>query len=176
MDNTFFNLLQSHQTIVTHLHERITDQLKNEYEELNNKADKKYPNRNDKDFFELLFRVLNLRYVDSNDKTTIASFYRDQEWVMGHYFRSLLYFITWVHQHNELTIDRKRFYIGFIQAQLTTDEMKLTFYYAISRTPDEQRNDICKMLNEYNFFLPIRHTLIFPNNGVDWNYYLTTLN
>jgi hypothetical protein len=157
------------------LHGRITDQLIKEYEELNNAAGKKYSNRNDKDFFELLFRVLSLRYKDSTDKTSITSFYKDQDWVMGHYFRNLLYFLDWVHQHNELTPDRKSFYIGFVQAQLTIDEMKLVFYYTISR-PDSLKKSICRTLNGYNFFNTVMDVLIFPDNKVDWNYYLSIVN
>lgn len=175
IDNTFFNLLQSHQAIVNPLHERITDKLKEEYEELNTAANNKYSNRNDKDFFELLFRVLNLRYADSTKKQTIDSFFKNQDWVMGHYFRSLLYFINWIDQHGELTPETKRFYVGFIQAQLTMDEMKLVFYYAISRQ-DNLRESICKTLNEYDFFNTVKGVLIFPDKETDWNYYLGIVN
>ncbi|MEO5603313.1 MAG: putative phage abortive infection protein [Cyclobacteriaceae bacterium] len=175
VDNTFFNLLKAHQTIVSHLHERITDQLIKEYEELNSAAANKYPDRNDKDFLELLYRILNLEYQNENDKTTILSFYTKQEWVMGHYFRSLLYFINWVHQNNELTVDRKKFYVGFIQAQLTSDEMRLVFYYVISRPDESQKKAISTFLNDYAFFSTVKGSLIFQTNEADWKYYLSII-
>ncbi len=177
LDNTFFNLIQAQQNIVSHLHQRITLQLKLQYVNLSEQNGNSNPNQDHKDFFELMYGMLDLIYKGRNgnsDKNKISEYFKNQEWVMGHYFRSLQYFINWVEDNSELTNDpeRRTFYIGFIQSQLTSDEIRLFFYYVVSRE-EPQRKMICKTLNKYSFFSSVKDTLIYQGQQGDWDYFLS---
>lgn len=179
LDSTFFSLIQSHQSLVNHLHQRISLPLKLEYVKLSEDAGNHNPNNDHKDFFELMYVILDLFYKKENpnkDKEKIVQYFKNQEWAMGHYFKSLTYFINWVESSSELGSDVKQreFYIGFIQSQLTIDELRLFFYYALSRQ-DSERQKLCKTLNRYSFFNSVKDTLIFQGQSGDWEYFTSTV-
>jgi hypothetical protein len=175
VDNTFFNLIQNHRSIVEHLHSRITLDLQVQFEELNEKCGRKYGEKRDKDFFELMYRMLDLEYKCNDirrDISKVTSFFKKHNWLMGHYLRSVLYFIKWVEGNNEINLEQKRFYIGFIQAQLTSDETRLLFYYVISTEDQNEKKFLKRFLSKYNFFETIKNELIYQENNQDWNEFL----
>jgi hypothetical protein len=67
----------------------------------------------------------------------------------------------------ELTSDEKKFYIEFIQTQLTSDEMRLLFYYVISRD-DSEKKELSVTLGKYAFFNLVKPELLWVENNVDW--------
>lgn len=177
IENTFFGLFQAHQNIVSHLHQRITRDLKIDYSNLDAQHGEIFGIKDDKDFFELMYRILHLRYHGRSneiDRSRIGAFFTDYDWIMGHYFRSIIYFINWVDKQNQLNNDDKLFYIDFLKSNLTNDELRLVFYYSISRDLILQRG-ISAQLNKYSFFDSVKDALIYQKSEGDWSYFLTIL-
>jgi hypothetical protein len=103
IDATFFNLIQNYRTIVERLHNRITTSLVSEFVRLNEQKGNYFDVTitHDKDFFELIYRILHFEYKEketSRDITKVTGFFKNYNWIMGHYIRSVLYFIKWVDQ------------------------------------------------------------------------------
>lgn len=172
VETTFFNLIQNYRIIVERLHNRITVSLSSEFLAINARRENFFDvsKTYDKDFFELMYRILHLEYKQGEpfrDPPKIANFFKNYNWVMGHYFRSVLYFVKWVYQNGELSLDQKRFYIEFIQMQLTSDEMRLLFYFVISRESAE-RKELSAILKEHNFFNIVKPELLWYEDDADW--------
>lgn len=177
LDNTFFNLVKSHQNIVSHLHNRITLSLKMQYIDYCAKVDNHNPSHDHKDFFELMYGILDAFYkgnhITDEKHSKIKEYFKNQDWVMGHSFRSLEYSIDWVENNCKIdVINTKEFYIGFLQSQLSSDELRLFFYYILSKE-DPQRKRISQILNRYKFFDSIKDQLIFPSPDGDWDFFKT---
>jgi hypothetical protein len=178
VENAFLGLFQAHQNIVAHLHQRITRELKVDCSNLDAQNGEISGARDDKDFFELMYRILHLRYHGRNneiDHSRIGAFFTDYDWVMGHYFRSIVYFIDWIDKQKQLDQDDKVFYIGFLKANLTNDELRLIFYYVISRDHILQRK-LSSQFNKYFFFESVKDSLIYSSSDGDWSHYLTLVN
>jgi hypothetical protein len=178
VDATFFNLLNTHQEIVRHLHERISSEFTNDYNNLFERYRDGSGGKQYKDFFELMYAILDLEYKQKDkvqDIERVKGFFARQDWVMGHYFRSIIYFISWIDNNNILNTEDKEFYIGFIKAQLTNDELRLILYYSMFR--DEKiTKQVCKLFYKYSFFDSVKTTLIYDENYADWNRFLRLVN
>jgi hypothetical protein len=173
IDSTFFNLLRSHQSIVEHLHQRITTELRMNYSHLDNELGGIFGARDDKDFFELLYRTLHLKYrrnSDEIDRGRIGAFFNENDWVMGHYFRSLIHSVLWIDSNKLLSLPEKAQYIVFLRSNLSLDELRLTFYYVISRDNVLQRQ-FSKLFNKYAIFDPVQNQLIQQKDKTDWLYF-----
>lgn len=72
--------------------------------------------------------------------------HKGKEAELGHYFRHLYHLVKFVHESN---IKEKKKYMDFIQAQMSDDELYVTFYNSISRFGVQK---FSPLLNEYGFF------------------------
>lgn len=93
--------------------------------------------------------ILNTK--EENEKIineVYSSIYKGKESELGHYFRHLYHIIKYVHESN---IRNNKKYVDIIQAQMSDDELYVTFYNCISKYGKEK-------------FLPIIETYSFLEN------------
>ena len=169
IDTNFFNLLQSYRSITSHLHERaMTTGFVAQLREAMTAASDESRIGVEKDFFELFYRMLHLKYKGKDslrDKSKILDFFKSYDWMVGHYFKSIVYFLKWVNENHEIDTERKRFYMGFIQAQLTQDELRLLFYYLVIK-----EGQAYESLDKYDLFGNVKDVLIYdPEDWIEFN-------
>ncbi|MBU8720514.1 putative phage abortive infection protein [Bacillus subtilis] len=134
-DNTFFNMINLHNEIVKGL------KIKDYYG--------KYA-------LSFLNSSIKLQYQDSEMKkiekrTRLEIIYNDfyKEYYFGHYFRNMYRIMKFIDlEDNELTINEKKNYIGILRAQLSTGELLLILYNALSDRGAKFR----KLILKYDFF------------------------
>jgi hypothetical protein len=168
-DSTFFNYLQSHREIVGRLQAGRLEYVKAEYDairfqigdtfrslrnstikhvfnELLNDANDYSKSMAGRDFFDVLYNVLDLEYkknfhtwnITPNDEdmsviSRIDSFFNKRLFFFGHYIRNFYSIIRFIHNHPILEGDdeAKRFYVSTLRDSSTIDELRLIFYYII---------------------------------------------
>jgi uncharacterized membrane protein len=59
------------------------------------------------------------------------AFYKQHENELGHYYRLLYHIIKFVHSGD---VENKKFYSDFVRAQMSSDELRLVFFYGLSRS------------------------------------------
>ncbi len=55
-------------------------------------------------------RMLDLEYTckdNIRNLSKVTAFFKKHNWLMGHYFRSLIHFAKWVEENHELTSNQK---------------------------------------------------------------------
>ncbi|MGQ8967936.1 putative phage abortive infection protein [Bacillus subtilis] len=131
-DNTFFNMINLHNEIVSSLH--ISDHQ--------GKYALSYLNSQIKSYY---------RSVQLDDKRarivrSYESFYA--KYYFGHYFRNMYRILKFIDETEELSVSEKKNYIGILRAQLSTGELLLIFYNALSVRGIKFK----KLILKYNFF------------------------
>lgn len=165
IDSTFFNLISTYRSIVTQLHTRAeTTELRANYSQYRREVGKNSTDKVVKDFFELLYDMLDMKYKlrdNQREMSRLDQFFKDHDWMVGHYFRTLIHLIKWVNDNPDINLVKRVFYIDFIKSQLTLDELRFLYYYSA-------RIDIStfKTLMTYNFFNAAKDQLIYPE---DWD-------
>ncbi|MED4649915.1 putative phage abortive infection protein [Bacillus subtilis] len=135
-DNTFFNMINLHNEIVKGL--KIAD-----YE---GKYALSYLNLRIKHQYSTP-EMMNIE----SEKTRLLLIYEDfyEQYYFGHYFRNMYRIMKFIDQQDkELTTHEKKNYIGILRAQLSTGELLLIFYNALSDRGEKFR----KLILKYNFF------------------------
>ncbi|MBU2554942.1 MAG: putative phage abortive infection protein [Bacteroidetes bacterium] len=97
-----------------------------------------------KDYWEQVHETKTVNKLEAS----YGLFFQRYHYVIGHYFRHLYHLINFVHQFENSKSDFKgisKKYIDFIQAQMSSYEMMLLFYNAISFPK------LLKLLITYNF-------------------------
>lgn len=131
-ENTFFQLLRLHNDIVS----AIDLQRSNSGEVI----------AKGRDCFEKFYRYFKERWEAENPKDmsavelerigkTYVAFYSKAESDVGHYFRSLYNIVKFV---DTASVENKRLYTNLIRAQLSSFEVALLFYNALSPLGSEK--------------------------------------
>ncbi|HET6225267.1 MAG TPA: putative phage abortive infection protein [Bacteroidia bacterium] len=166
-ETTFFNLLQNQREILKSLGGHVyTNDIERYSMELVSKTTAD-------DYISAVSAELNNRF-DNNKSTYIANrkevknisddknenqsiidnlygqVYKGKEGDLGHYFRHLYHIVKYTHESEN--IDKKK-YIDIIQAQMSDDELYLTFYNGISKYG---KTKFLPLLEEYQFLENVR--------------------
>lgn len=135
-DNTFFNMINLHNEIVKGL--KIADyEGKYALSYLNLRMKQQYSTH----------EMMNIK----SEKKRLLLIYKDfyEQYYFGHYFRNMYRIMKFIDQQDkELTTDERKNYIGILRAQLSTGELLLIFYNALSDRGEKFR----KLILKYDFF------------------------
>lgn len=171
LDNTFFNYLKLYISIVNVLKSK-EDEIKKIniegvgfYKKINNpeKGEWTYAN----DYFEILYRILNIRYKHLGEKP--ENFFNDNNWRIGHFLQSFISIVELVDESN-IDESKKEFYCRVIKSTATSDELRLIFYFVIFNKVEKEKIRLKTMFKKLYFFddLRDRDPLI---KDEDWNIY-----
>lgn len=208
-DSIFFNLIQSHRTIIERLQsgkqsvleEDCKEQLR-VIENFRNDANIKYSDFLDdltldirlhlktidkKDFFDSYYFLLDKNYKINRERNTLAfkevsvpkmisPFFKNTIYVVRHYFQSFFWIMNYVHDKKELTTSERHEYIAFFTNNLTSDELRIIFYYIIWLSVEDYHaavfhKDTLEFYNVFDFKEDdvANFNLIFPED--DWKSY-----
>ncbi|MDG0768210.1 putative phage abortive infection protein [Bacillus halotolerans] len=132
IDNTFFNMINLHNQIVSEL-------------EISGNKGKYALNHLNK---EVKSRYKTVLSEDKKEKILQSYEYLYKNYYFGHYFRNMYRIMKFIDRTKELSEDEKRNYIGILRAQLSTGELLLIFYNALS----ERGEKFKKLILDYDFF------------------------
>lgn len=102
---------------------------------------------------EELDKKLTIFNSDDLQKTIDSAYgqeYKDKAGELGHYFRHLYHIVKYTHESD---VANKKKYVDILQAQMSDDELFLTFYNAIYK---HGKDEFLPLLDEYGFFENIR--------------------
>ncbi|WP_343311245.1 putative phage abortive infection protein [Bacillus atrophaeus] len=148
-DNTFFNMINLHNQIVSELN-IFGYQGKYALNKLNKEIKSRYKT-----------------VLLEDKKERILKPYEDlyNEYYFGHYFRNMYRIMKFIDQAKELSEDEKKNYIGILRAQLSTGELLLIFYNALSKRGEKFKELILKydffddLLDDDVFYKQLKHYL-----------------
>ena len=117
---------------------------------------------------------------EENIKKEYENFFHRVQYNLGHYFRNLYHIYKYVHISQLIEPDEKQFYCNIVRAQLSTDELVLIFYNAItpinyfSDKPNLGYPNFKYLIDKYDvlqnmnnrLLLDKAHMTIFNNNKV----------
>jgi hypothetical protein len=172
VDNSFFNLLQVHDSVVRELRsnkneiDRLNKESKNLFEsnlceslqsDLRDEclSYRSMPDAND--YFEILYRILHIRYKYKNEDPW--KFFIDYNWRIGHYLKSFISIIEFI-EKSKADNDKKLFYSRILKSRLTSDELRLIFYFIIYNKDENDKYRIAKMFKSFRLFKDFSDTLI----------------
>lgn len=176
-ESTFFNMLSIQREIVKNLYGYIYDHWGD------NHGKNVYPDGNE--YINIVSKQLEREINDKNEKVqgehdygdeiqkAFGYLYKGKEAVLGHYFRHLYHIFKFTH---ESRIKDKRKYIDIIQAQMSDNELYITFYNGICK---DGRNKFKPLLDHYQFFeniksrnklFDIHKKLFYPNTDFKYDY------
>jgi Putative phage abortive infection protein len=156
-ETTFFNLLSTQRNILSSLSGFLNKELNSEnpFNDLINKIGGEYISsiaekiNYDINSFPAKINEANTNiFVEINQ--IYINIYRGKEPQLGHYFRHLYHLIKFV---NESNIESKKKYTDIIQAQMSDDELYVTFYNGISEFGSLKFKPL---LDDYSFLENIR--------------------
>ncbi|CAI6221437.1 putative phage abortive infection protein [Bacillus subtilis] len=148
-DNTFFNMINLHNEIVSSLH--ISDHQ--------GKYALSYLNSQIKSYYG----TVQLDDKRARIVRSYESFYA--KYYFGHYFRNMYRILKFIDETEELSVSEKKNYIGILRAQLSTGELLLIFYNALSVRGKKFKALILKynffddLLDDDDFYKVLRHYL-----------------
>lgn len=131
-DNTFFNMINLHNEIVSGLH--ISDHQ--------GKYALSFLDTQIKSYYK------TVQLADKGARISKSYEYYYGRYHVGHYFRNMYRILKFIDQTEELSKDEKKNYIGILRAQLSTGELLLIFYNALSDRGEKFK----KLILEYDFF------------------------
>ena len=141
-----------------------------------------YNNIQYKTYFEKIYAELHNAYFSEAEKPNLAklrSFYYDNEWQFGHYFRFIKILLKLIND-SEASKERKNLYIGILQSRMSNDELRTFLYYVISELSDhddqpgtityKERIELQFLMKSYDFFAVVRTRLAINliNPQYDW--------
>jgi hypothetical protein len=124
-------------------------------------AYKRMPDANG--YFEVLYKILHLRYRYKKEKP--GSFIKDEYWRIGHFFRSFVSIVEFVKENKALDENKRKFFTGILKARSTSDEIRLVFYYVISR---DIKKNIANLFHfeTFDFFDDLEDPVIYPTEDM----------
>ena len=137
IENTFFQLLKLHNDIIS----SFQFQLGREKEHFGRECFKYYYNqiRQNTQMPEyLLDEEKSLLYLDN--------FFKERLHIYGHYFNGFNEMLKFV---DNMDLSENSTYISIIKAQLSQDELRLMFYYALCNAAD---NSLKTLIEKYSMF------------------------
>lgn len=161
-ESTFFSLLLNQREIlkslkgnfgnITHPDKKVADEY---ISEVAYQIYKEFDGRGNR-YFEKNRNKISPNFSEQKDENMIIindiykRVYRGKESELGHHFRHLYHIIKYVH---ESKINNKKKYVDIIQAQMSDDELYVTFYNGIS---EYGREKFLPLLETYSFFENVR--------------------
>lgn len=137
IENTFFQLLKLHNDIISSFHYQIGHGK----EYFGRECFKYYYNnirQNSKIPVNLPIKVESFLYLDG--------FFKQRLNIYGHYFNGFNEMLKFV---DNMDLSDNSTYISIIKAQLSQDELRLMFYYALSNAAD---NSLKTLIEKYSMF------------------------
>ena len=163
-ETTFFNLLQNQREILKSIKGYI------ETSSIVSRGEKASGYKEASEYIKTISYLINKcfdgatgRFVDDEHRTdttvlenkehfyervnrSYKKIYKDKEAELGHYFRHLYHIFKYV---DESKIENRKKYIDIIQAQMSDNELHVTFYNGISEYGNKR---FLPILNKYHFF------------------------
>ncbi len=116
-------------------------------------AKKKLDNLTEKDFFDVLYFILDGYYKQEIGKEKchdrVESFFINQYWRIGHCIRNFISIIKFVHDKKDVA--QKEFYIAILRDMATIDELRLLFYATIWKGNNEGKG-WKRIFDQYQIF------------------------
>ena len=149
-ENTFFQLLANHNSIVNSLDlwrnrttgREVLAQGRDCFVIFHDRLKRKIPEPRDKHSIDIILEG----YMD---------FFQDNVGDLGHYFRNLYHMIKFV---EESKIEDKKRYTNFVRAQLSSGELALLFYNCLSELGNEKFKPL---IERYSLLKNMDYSLIF---------------
>ncbi|KKI90690.1 hypothetical protein WQ54_19415 [Bacillus sp. SA1-12] len=165
-ENTFFNMITLNNDIITN--------IKIDIGKISNKSSHS-PSSGRDSFSDLYTELLSTFSGKGKDRKEVLEeiinsyelFFSAYQDSIGHYFRNLYRITKFIHENEALSMDQKQNYIGILRAQLSTYELLLIFYNALSDYGSEK---FLPLIKKYNLFDNINNTLLI-NQKLDWELY-----
>lgn len=155
-DNTFFNFLENHNNIVTGL-------------ELYTSGSTRVLLTQGKDSFPFLHKKLGKKVAESSEYTienvlgSYSLFFKTYQKELERYFTNIYEAVKFVDE-SQIKENNKQRYANFVRAQLSTHELALIFYHALSvKAP----KDFKKLINKYELFKNIDNKLLFGKTHLE---------
>lgn len=152
-ENTFFQLLANHNSIVNSLD--IRKEHSGTIVATGRDCFRTYYN----DFKAQLNRVQDISTMDYILNTYTDLTFKRFEADLGHYFRNLYHIIKFVDGSDD--IDDKKKYVTLIRAQLSSYELVLLFYNCLTFLGEDKFKPL---VERYSFLKNLNHSLIFFND------------
>jgi hypothetical protein len=169
-DSFFRYQYEAHRKNVIELNAGISEAMKNEADSLAEECGERYSEA--KGFFELLYRILHLRHRGKygiRDFKNVRQFFYDNDWKIGHYLNSFISIVRLVDDELAQTEIGKK-YVAILQNSTNNDELRLLYYYVISREKPEKR-ELILLFSNYGFFKPLERSslpLIYPEDLAEY--------
>jgi hypothetical protein len=161
---------EAHKKNVIELNAGISEAMKNEADNLAKECGERYSEA--KGFFELLYRILHLRHKGKygiRDFKNVRHFFYDYDWKIGHYLNSFISIVKLVDDNLAQTENGKN-YVGILQNSTNNDELRLVYYYLISREKPE-KGELISLFSKYSFFKNLERSslpLIYPEDLAEY--------
>ena len=155
-DNTFFNFLENHNNIVTGL-------------ELYTSGSTRVLLTQGKDSFPFLHKKLGKKVAESSEYTienvlgSYSLFFKTYQKELERYFTNIYEAVKFV-EESQIKESNKQRYANFVRAQLSTHELALIFYHALSVKSEK---DFKKLINKYELFKNIDKKLLFGKTHIE---------
>lgn len=149
-ENTFFQLLGFHHTVVDSLDLEVDGQSITErdyfthiYSSFANDIDRTWTPKTPHEYIEQINNVFNRTFVKHQTD-------------LGHYFRTLQTLFKYIDLSR---VENKKFYVELLQSQLSDFELLVIFYYALSDLGD---SSFKLLIEKYGLFrtLPVEHVVM----------------
>ena len=167
----FYDHFNNHRNIVNDLKGQISDVMRRDSDLLAKSCNQNYSDATN--FFELLYRILHLEYKcqsNSRDFSRVNYFFSKWTWRIGNYLASYIYLIKFIHEKCYSENDRSK-YIAILLTSSTNDELRLMFYYVVSRNSAE-KDELINLCREFNFFDALKNPslpLIYQEDWEEFN-------
>lgn len=155
-DNTFFNFLENHNNIVTGL-------------ELYTSGSTRVLLTQGKDSFPFLHKKLGKKVAESSEYTienvlgAYSLFFKTYQKELERYFTNIYEAVKFVDE-SQIKENNKQRYANFVRAQLSTHELALIFYHALSVKAEK---DFKNLINKYELFKNIDNKLLFGKTHIE---------
>lgn len=113
---------------------------------------------------EIIDRTINMLKKRKAREGTNIKYFGGHQFRLEHYFRHLYTSICYIHENKSLSKDEKEKYVSLLQAQLSSNEEKLLFYYSLSQIGRgwEMEDSSRKLISDYKLIHDI-----FPGQLID---------
>ena len=153
----FSSYIEAHKKVVEELNAGISKEMIKEANNLAKDCGQRYNEA--KGFFELLYRILHLRYRGKygfRDLKNVKQFFYDNDWMIGHYLRGFISIVTLIEERLG-QIENSKAYITILQNLTNGDQLRLVFYYVVS-SEDLEKRELIRMFRKYDFFKSLKRS------------------
>jgi len=166
----FSSYIEAHKKIVEELNAGISEEMEKEADILSNACGQQYNKA--KGFFELLYRILHLRYKGKyglRDLKNAKQFFYDYDWKIGHYVSSFISILTLIEEKLGQS-DNSKAFIPILQNVTNSDQLRLIFYYIVT-TEDLEKRELIRLFRKYDLFKSLNRSslpLIYPEDLAEY--------